>query len=150
MSPRASYSNANKIRSLKMQTGSMLVLAIFILTVMFALAAALININQNEDAALNQEVLGTRALFMANSGADAALAGLFPLNGNVSNCSSVSATWSPADNVVGFRGCTVTRNCEAFVNNTDTQFRITSRAVCGSGEHRVSRQVEVLARNDES
>jgi MSHA biogenesis protein MshP len=131
------------------QGGSALIMAIFVITVMFLLAAALINIVSDGDDSFNQEVWGARALASANSGADAALARLFPLGGAVSHCAAVTTPdpdWAPPAGEVGFSGCSVTLGCTAYVAGTETQYRITSAAVCSSGPMRVRRQVEVEAR----
>lgn len=130
------------------QNGSALVIGIFVITVMFLLAGTLININDDADTGLIQEVWGTRAFAAANSGADAALAQLFPLDSApnaIPDCINVSNNWTPPD-VVGFHACTVTLTCTAFSVEFTTQYRITSKAVCESGDTRVSRQVEVEAR----
>ncbi|MGL4747118.1 MAG: MSHA biogenesis protein MshP [Shewanella sp.] len=130
------------------QGGSALVIGIFVITVMFLLAAALINIVEDADTGLTQEVWGTRALAAANSGADAALAQLFPLNAAanvIPTCASVSSSWTPPD-VVGFHACSVSLSCTSYAAGAVTQYRINSKAVCESGETRVSRQVEVEAR----
>ncbi|MCL1089007.1 MSHA biogenesis protein MshP [Shewanella profunda] len=126
------------------QGGSALIIGVFVITVMFLLASALINIVQDADTGLTQEVWGARALAAANSGADAALAQLFPLNGDVGVC-LVNSSWTPP-NVVGFHACSVTLTCTAYTADPITQYRINSKAVCESGDTRVSRQVEVEAR----
>lgn len=128
------------------QRGSALVMAIFVITVMFLLAAALINIVSDGDASVNQEVWGTRALAAANSGADAALALLFPLDASPGTCPATSI-WTPP-NTVGFSGCRVNLSCNSFVVGSETQFRISSEAICESGPMRVRRQVEVEARGN--
>jgi MSHA biogenesis protein MshP len=131
------------------QGGSALIMAIFVITVMFLLAAALINIVSDGDDSFNQEVWGARALASANSGADAALARLFPLGGAVSDCATVTTlAWAPPAGEVGFSGCSVTLGCTAYVAGSETQYRITSAAVCSSGPMRVRRQVEVEARGN--
>ncbi|WP_088210045.1 MSHA biogenesis protein MshP [Shewanella sp. Shew256] len=132
------------------QGGSALVIGIFVITVMFLLAAALINIVEDADTGLTQEVWGTRALAAANSGADAALAQLFPLNAPANataTCTSVANSWTPP-NVVGFHACSVSLSCTSYAVGTVTQFRINSKAICESGDTRVSRQVEVEARGN--
>lgn len=128
------------------QRGSALIIGVFVITVMFLLASALINIVQDSDTALTQEVWGTRAFAAANSGADAALAQLFPLNGSVGICLATS-TWNPP-NVTGFHACSVALTCKEFTVGAVTQYRINSKAVCESGDTRVSRQVEVEARGN--
>ena len=141
---RPGFSRGSQILSRRDQHGSALVIGIFVITVMFLLAAALINIVQDSDEALTQEVWGARALGAANSGADAALAQLFPIAGGVSVCAA-SSSWTPP-NVVGFHACTVTLSCTPVAAGGQTQYRIMSHAVCESGGMRVSRQVEVQAR----
>jgi MSHA biogenesis protein MshP len=105
---------------------------------------------------VNMEVWGTRALFSANSGADTALAELFPLLGSAANCTNVSPTWTPPNNAVGFHNCSVTISCNTANVGSVVQYRINSLAVCETGNCagssnsstclRVSRQVEVEAR----
>lgn len=129
------------------QGGSALVMAIFVITVMFLLAAALINIVSDGDDSVNQEVWGTRALATANSGADAALASLFPLDASPGNCPATS-TWIPPAGEVGFYGCRVNLTCASYTAESETQFRISSEAICESGPMRVRRQVEVEARGN--
>ncbi|MCS6123799.1 MSHA biogenesis protein MshP [Shewanella baltica] len=128
------------------QRGSALIIGVFVITVMFLLASALINIVEDGDTGLTQEVWGTRAFAAANSGADAALAKLFPLNGNAGACLA-SDVWTPPD-VTGFHACSVTLTCTAYMVGAVTQYQISSKAVCESGETRVSRQVEVEARGN--
>lgn len=132
------------------QRGSALIIGIFVITVMFLLAASLINIVEDADTGLTQEVWGTRALAAANSGADAALAQLFPLSqasGVQSSCTSVASTWIPP-NIVGFHACSVSLSCNQYSVDSIKQFRIRSQAICSSGDIRVSRQVEVAARGN--
>ena len=141
--PRTSLARLQRTALPARQRGSALIIGVFVITVMFLLASALINIVQDGDTGLTQEVWGTRAFSAANSGADAALATLFPLNGSDGIC-PVTSTWNPP-NVTGFHACTVTLTCKAYTVGTTTQYRINSKAVCESGETRVSRQVEVEA-----
>ncbi|WP_418357970.1 MULTISPECIES: MSHA biogenesis protein MshP [Shewanella] len=140
------------------QRGSALIIGIFVLTVLFLVAASLIRIVGDADESVNVEVWGTRALFSANSGADAALAQLFPLNGSLANCSNVSPTWTAPANALGFYSCSVTTSCNAATVGSVIQYRISSLAICQTGDCsgggststclRVSRQVEVEARGN--
>ena len=135
------------------QKGSALVIGIFIITVMFLMAAALINILKDADEQVNLEVLGTRAFATANSGADVALARLFPLSGLATDrvCAAYS-TWTPP-NVVGFHGCSVNLTCNGTEVAGVTQYLITSEATClvgncdGDSCIRVNRMMEVEARD---
>ncbi|MCK8045826.1 MSHA biogenesis protein MshP [Shewanella sp. 1CM18E] len=145
------------------QRGSALVIGVFIITVMFLLAATLINVLNDADQQISVEVWGTRAFAAANSGADKSLATLFPLDGNPGSC-SVQTTWNIGSDtgLVGFHGCKVEMKCSKVEVNLPasnmTQYLITSTATCSSGDCdsgrssdasciRVSRQVEVEARD---
>jgi MSHA biogenesis protein MshP len=140
------------------QQGSALIIGVFVLTVMFLIAASLIRIVGDADESVNMEVWGTRALFSANSGADAALAELFPVDGATKICADVSSTWTPPNNAVGFHNCSVTISCNTASVGSVVQYRINSLAVCETGNCagnsssstclRVSRQVEVEARGN--
>ena len=139
------------------QNGSALVIGIFVLIVMFMLAGSLIRIVADGDEAISMEVWGARALNSANSGADAALAQLFPLNGGAATCANVNPIWTPPFNEVGFHGCRVNITCSSATVSTLTQYRINSKAVCETGGCgsdstsnclRVQRQVEVEARGN--
>lgn len=143
---RSSLSRSKSYALPERQRGSALIIGVFVITVMFLLASALINIVEDGDVGLTQEVWGTRAFAAANSGADAALAQLFPLNGAVGVCSA-NSSWAPPD-VVGFHACSVTLQCTSYFVDPVTQYRIKSQAVCESGDTRVSRQVEVEARGN--
>ncbi|WP_256261103.1 MSHA biogenesis protein MshP [Shewanella sp. NIFS-20-20] len=143
--------------SVRGQQGSVLVIAIFVITVMFLLASALVRVLNDGEESLVLEVWGTRALFAANSGAEAGLARLFPINGGVTDCAAVGTVWTPPA-LVGFSDCQVTLTCNAASLAGMTQYTIASNAICQSGLCdggvvggssqciRVNRQVEVQAR----
>ena len=144
----------------KTQRGAALMIALFIIVVMAMLAASLINISSDADEGVNVEVWSLRAFNAANSGADAALAQLFPLNGSAPSCGNVSNQWTPPA-IPGFSGCaSVQLSCNTLTDGSASLYRITSTAVCetgqcdssndGSGQClRVSRSVEVEARETE-
>ncbi|WP_133405671.1 MSHA biogenesis protein MshP [Parashewanella tropica] len=139
------FHNNHKLINRTKQRGSMLVLGIFILTVMFLLAATLIKVSQNEDQAITIEVQGARALFAANSAIDSGLARLFPVNGGSASCNLTNPDWINSDPALA--ACDVTWSCQRFnVPAVGTQYKLTAKAKCGNGENRVSRTVEVMAR----
>lgn len=138
-------------------------IGVFIITVMFLLAATLINVLDDADQEISLEVWGTRAFAAANSGADRALAALFPVDGSAGSCPP-QTTWNigTATGLVGFNGCSVVMTCSSVTTNLPqnnmTQYLITSTATCSTGQCdsgsdsdasciRVSRQVEVEARD---
>lgn len=154
---RANRSFSGFAGSQAKQRGSALVIGIFVITVMFLMSAALINVLEDADEQVSLEVWGTRALFAANSGADSALAELFPLtatDSSAASCTNVSASWTPPS-VQGFHGCSVVLTCVTNTVNTVKSYRITSTATCETGNCsgddssclRVNRRVEVEARD---
>ncbi|RTR40473.1 MSHA biogenesis protein MshP [Shewanella canadensis] len=139
------------------QQGSALVIGIFVITVMFLMSAALINVLEDADEQVSLEVWGTRALFAANSGADRALAQLFPLtatDSSAASCTNVKE-WKNLPSVPGFHGCSVVLACVTNTVSSVKSYRITSTATCKTGNCsgndssclRVNRQVEVEARD---
>ena len=71
--PAKAAINLSQVSRISKQNGSALVIGVFIITVMFLLAAALINVLNDADQQISVEVWGTRALAAANSGADRSL-----------------------------------------------------------------------------
>lgn len=146
-----------QLTAVNRQQGSALVIAVFVLLVMFLLAGSLIRILEDGDESVNVEVWGARALFSANSGADAELAVLFPVAGGIGACNSTSHAWTPPSGV-GFHRCLVSVTCSEVIVDGTTQYKIVSNAVCETGNCagnaattdclRVNRQVEVEARGD--
>lgn len=137
------------------QQGSALIIGVFVIVVMFLLAASLLNIIEDADEAVSMEVWGARALNSANSGADAALAQLFPLDGSPATCTNVQSSWTPPANAIGFYGCRVNISCNSATVDTLTQYRINAQAICETGACgndsstdclRVHRQIQVEAR----
>ncbi|MDD1782207.1 MSHA biogenesis protein MshP [Enterovibrio sp. ZSDZ35] len=131
------------------QRGSMLVIAVFAMTAMAALGAALMQINWSQKDTTTREVLGTRAWFAANSGTEYAMVRLFPLEKNP-NLPSAGAC-ETANAVIpftskGLLGCSAKVTCETLGTAPSVQYRIESRGECGSGSHKVVRVQESWAR----
>ncbi|WP_325891545.1 MSHA biogenesis protein MshP [Grimontia sp. NTOU-MAR1] len=131
-----------KVTSLKHQKGSMLIIAVFAMTALAALGAALMQITTSQSDTTTREVLGTRAWLAANSGTEMAMARLFPLakdanNLPVATCSEapVVTTFSSA----GLRGCLVSVTCETIDAGEFVQYHVESKGQCGSGVHQVVR-----------
>ncbi|ACA88656.1 hypothetical protein [Shewanella woodyi] len=147
---------------LSRQSGSALIIGIFVITVMFLMATALLNVLEDADEQVNLEVWGTRAFAAANSGADRALSQLFPLtatDNTATSCTNVTSSWNIGNDnptLVGFHACSIVITCDdTNTINTVTQYLITSTATCQTGDCasndgnclRVSRSVEVEARD---
>lgn len=145
----------------KRQGGSMLLTAIFILTVMIFLAVTLQDIFSNSARSVAYEVYGTRALQAANAGAERALQLIFnpsvggtPLVFSAAEPAAATATMPQLDvsGTPGLHGCTVDVSVSRFtVTDTDffynyTHYRVDSSATCVAGDFKTVRTVSVEGR----
>lgn len=127
--------------SLRSQSGSALVVAIFIITVMSMMAATMIKINASQVVTTTQEVLGTRAWFVAHSGIEISLNALFPIGNPLQMlaCENVPTQIS----LVDFDSCKVTIECDEYGAETTRRIQLRSIGRCGSGQYQVVRQQQV-------
>lgn len=138
---------------IKKQRGSMMVTAIFIMTVMLMLGFALNEVLSSSSRALSYEVAGSRAFHAANSGVEAGLHYLFPPTAVGTGCANGFFTSNPSLPVAlgaqtAFSGCQVVVSCQSFnVAETGfTHYRLTSSATCQQGSITAERSVAVEAR----
>lgn len=132
------------------QTGSSLVLGIFILVVMSLLGAALIEIMESNEDAYTYEVLGTRAYNAAQSGIQIEMQRVFPLidasNINPSVCDN-SARRNDFTNIDGLNGCSAILQCTSITHEVTTSyFTISSIGQCEINGEVTSRTIEVQAK----
>ena len=127
--------------SLASQTGSALVVAIFIITVMSMMAAAMIKINGSQAVTTTQEILGTRAWFAAHSGIEISLNKLFPIGDPLQmlTCKDIPTQIS----LVDFNGCSVTIECKQHSVEPMRRIQLRSIGRCGNGQYQVARQQQV-------
>lgn len=131
------------------QKGSMLIVAVFSITALAALGAALMQITWSQRDTTTREVLGTRAWLAANSGTEMALAKLFPLAVDASRLPAPTCSAAPVVtnfSVKGLSGCSVSVTCEQVNTGGIVQYRVESKGQCGGGAHRVVRVQESWAR----
>ena len=86
------------------QKGSALVIAIFIIIVLSALGAALVNMLDSSQEGVAYEVLGTRAYTAAQSGLQWQLSETFPLGSNAISCKNQADINSLTPNFVNVPG----------------------------------------------
>ncbi|ELR66327.1 MSHA biogenesis protein MshP [Photobacterium marinum] len=124
------------------QQGSALIVAIFVITVMAVMAAALVKINWSQSDTTTREVLGTRAWFAANSGIEWGLNRLFPVGDpNVTGrCDNSNPSFS------NFHNCQVAVSCQAIDVDSVIHYHLESTGSCGSGAIKVQRTQEVWAK----
>lgn len=116
---------------LRKQYGSSLIIAVFIIIVMSLLAASLSRNLSSSSAQVNNEVLGTRALFAAESGNEKALAQIFPTaTGAVSSCIASQQMYLTT---TGFGQCTVVSSCSSNLSGGVNYYYVSSTGVCKVG-----------------
>ena len=144
--PKYLHKNQNKYK----QRGSALVIAIFIIIVLSALGAALVNMLDSSQEGVAYEVLGTRAYTAAQSGLQWQLAEVFPLSSNAIACKSQADINSRTPNFLNIKGlaqCNVSVTCSDFELDSIRYFSITSTGQCNIDGEVTSRRVAVEARS---
>ena len=134
------HTQQKNTRLKKSAQGSALMLALFIIIIITFLGIALMRVLNTSSESIAQEVIGTRALMAANSGMQAHLQQLFPLN-------VLTATSCPADktynllasgqDIPGLYHCRAEVTCVAdtpAVVEGINYYRLTSTGRCGTGD----------------
>ena len=134
------------------QQGLSLVLAIFILVVLSLLGAALINILNVGTESVAREVISTRALFAAESGAQRQLNAIFPPGAATSTgqcAASAGAVRTNSFTLSGLVGCnsSVAVQCSYITIDGVNYFTIVSTGNCGPPNEPSVRVVEVQAKD---
>lgn len=134
--------------SRRSQRGVSLIIAVFILVVLSLLGAALINILSAGGESVAREVLSTRALFVAESGAQRKLGEVFPPGAatNAAACAASNYNWP------GIEGCSsvsASVSCTPLPvpGSSTSYFRIVSTGRCGPSGSEAVRVIEIQARD---
>jgi MSHA biogenesis protein MshP len=143
-------------RRAQSQRGSMLVIAIFILTVMMLLAAAMQTVFTSAGQAVTYEVYGVRALSAANAGAERVMEQVFhsladdaardhcnDLDGDGDDNTDLIWDFSAQE---AFHGCKITPKCDTFQAADFDHFRVISTARCIAGDFVTVRRVAIEGR----
>lgn len=140
----------SSLRKIK-QSGSALVIAIFVIIVLSLLGAALVSMLDSSQENVAFEVLGTRAYNAAQSGIQWQLAQLFPLGGEVIECSVIDINNVPnISSISGFEGCEIilkSEYCSSFSFDNSQYYTVTSTGQCQIGNEFTTRTIEVEARS---
>jgi len=138
------FNHLIKRKSTKTQRGSALMLALFVIIVVLLLGLTLVEILSTGNEAVSQEVLGTRAFTAANSGMQAELQKLFPLNNIAGSCAAISNYDFSV--VEGLTQCTAVVSCDDYATvDSVTYYRLESTGTCGSGAMAVDSKSIVLS-----
>lgn len=127
----------------KQQSGMSLVLAIFVLVVMSLLGAAMVNILRSGSDSVAREVISSRALMAAESGAQRLLNEIFPPGGAVltANCRDKTYVMN------GLFACnTVDVSCQVLTIDSVNYFTLSSTGRCGPLGDESIRVIQVQAK----
>lgn len=128
------------------QRGSALMVAIFVMTVMAVMAAAMIRIDWSGQTTTTREVLATRAWFAAHSGNEYLLSRLFPLGQTTADAQVCQGQPISGLDATLFQCRSLTLRCETRQVGPHKQYYLTATATCGSGEMSVTRTQETWAK----
>jgi len=130
--------------SIKKQSGIGLPMALFIITILAMIIAAITDLEESSGVGFGLDVNSMRAFYAAESGAQADMAKIFPASGASASCSAITTTFSFS--TTGLNGCEalVVRSCVA-VEGID-YFTLKSTGSCGSGPDSAVRIIDVRAR----
>ncbi len=133
------------MRQARLQQGSAIVIAVFIIVVMSLLAAALTRMLQDSQQGVGYEVYGTRAYLAANAGVELGLLKLFPLGGGAVVCDYTLNLDLSAQ--VAFHGCLIEYSCATkLVDINNKIYQVDSTAKCDAGEFVTRRKIQAQAK----
>lgn len=130
----------------KKQRGSALVIAVFVIVVMLALAVGLSRLLISSSETVVYEVQGTRALFAAQSGLEIVLSEL--LFSETRSCESFSRDTPLTFSISagGQSNCPVTVSCEDYTAENVTIYQLESIGQCIANDFTTSRTVQIEVR----
>lgn len=138
-------------RSYHRQSGSVLIVAVFVIVVMGMMAAMLNRMQWSNQDSHVREVGGVRAWLAAQSAIELKLSEVYPLNSDsaaVDNCTESSWTSSPIESQ--YEQCSfVQYKCEVLGeedSDLGLYLNLNSFARCGTGVHEVERRYQVMGR----
>ncbi len=131
------------------QRGFGLPLAVFIITVLALIGAAMVALTRTGQEAVSSEIQSVRAFYAAESGAQTALTQVLPLSGGsigVAGCNALSL--NPAFTAPGLDGCTASVSCSGQTVDGKDYYLITSLGECrfGGSGNTARRRIEVMVR----
>jgi MSHA biogenesis protein MshP len=129
------------------QQGVSLILAIFIIVGLSLLGAAMMNLSKTGADTVAREVISTRALLAAESGAQRLLNEIFPPGSSTANTAPCFApplyTW---EGLTGCENVKVDLDCQSISVDGVNYFTVTSTGHCGPVDDQAVRVVEIKAK----
>lgn len=141
------YSNPHSINRIR-QSGSALVIAIFVLVIMTLIGNALIRMQSSTAEAVVYEVMGTRAYAAAQTGIQWQLSEIFPLNTASVTLCKANIVEPTISGVTGLENCQFEVTCDDSISHDGVQYyTLTSLGTCSVAGVETSRTIEIEARN---
>jgi MSHA biogenesis protein MshP len=138
----------------KNQSGSALVIAVFVLVIMTLIGSALIRMQSSTAETVVYEVMGTRAYAAAQIGIQWQLTEIFPLNTTGTtlcrrnSAGNIEINEPDISEVEGVQGCKFKITCDDSIEHDDVQYyTIRSKGSCEVADIKTSRIVEIEARS---
>nr|WP_168711009.1 type II secretory pathway component [Ningiella ruwaisensis] len=137
----------------KNQSGSMIVMALFVLVVLTLLAGTMITLISGSNRAVISEVYGLRAQQAAHAGIESLIANSFPAGASSQSCNTNITITASFSNINGFKNCSFSASCRSqeisFNSETHRYYRYSSTGLCDTGAGIVSRTLYVDAMQEE-
>ena len=118
--------------------------AIFVITVLSMIVAAISSLGESSSVAFGQDINSIKAFYAAESGAEIGLARKFAVTGAIAGCAS--SIYVDSSGLTGLNGCSVTVDCSSATVNGIDYYTLISTATCGNGPDAAQRVVEVRAK----
>ncbi|MDZ7868028.1 MAG: type II secretory pathway component [Rheinheimera sp.] len=138
------YPNQQLKPSARRQSGSALIIAIFVILLGSLILLALVRLSAASSTTLIYEVQGQRSYWLAKSTLELGLVQLFPLNQTAQSCAAVNTgvrNWNNND----WAGCQSQLSCSEDTIDSKKWFRLVSTAQCGDGDLLTSRVLSAEA-----
>jgi len=138
----------NAIRTPARQQGASIIVAIFVLVVLSMLAAAMFNLLSAGADSVAREVISTRALFAAESGAQRRLNEVFVGGASCNSCAGGGTLSSYGGGGDWYDSCSAAVSCCTHnPGNGITYYTLSSTGRCGPVGDKAVRTVELQARD---
>ncbi|MBL4765552.1 MAG: pilus assembly PilX N-terminal domain-containing protein [Colwellia sp.] len=133
---------------IKSQSGSTLVIAIFVLVIMTLIGSALIRMQSSSAETVVYEVMGTRAYAAAQTGLQWQLTQIFPLNTTGITLCKANIVEPTISGVAGLENCQFEIHCDDSIEYDGVRYyTLTSIGSCSVAGINTSRKIEIEARN---
>lgn len=125
------------------QQGFSLPMAVFVIVIMAVIGTAAVSVLTTGQRSSADQIIATRSLYSAESGAQWVLSQLFPLDGSPANC--LNSYPGLNFNATGIAGCSASTSCSSATVSGKTYYTIDSTGRCDFSSSSASRRIQILA-----